>query len=228
MGLEGNLKDFDLTDILQLVHMGKKTGVLEVTGENGTGNIFFQDGVAVHSVCGDASGDDAVNRVLRWRQGSFIFKPDTTSEYRSIKTPLQHLVLEAARQIDEWQDIQKLIPTMEMVLAIEENPSAGTEDIQLQPLEWRVLATVDGARPINQIIKESKLGDFETCKILYGLLSSGLLKVISQGKQAEPAPPPAAPAPKPPPPQPKPVTPQPAPKPEPEKKGMLGLFGKKK
>lgn len=227
MGLEGNLKDFDLSDILQLIHMGKKTGALEVVAEDESGVIYFHEGGAVHAVAQDLSGDDAVNRILRWRQGHFAFKPEVPTTYRSIKTPLQHLVLDAARQIDEWQDIQKLIPNLELVPAIEENPSAGTEDIKLQPNEWRVLAIVDGSKNIRDIIRDGHMGDFETCKILYGLISSGLVKATQP-----PKPPPeelaAPPPPSPPPTQATPPRPAPA-KPEPEKKGLMGgLFGKKK
>lgn len=223
MGLEGNLKDFDLSDILQLIQMGKKTGALEVHADSDLGNIYFSEGAAVHAAATDIQGDEAVNRILRWRQGSFAFRPDMTTDQHSIQAPLQHLVLEAARQIDEWQDIQKLLPSLDIVLAIEEKPAAGTEDIKLQPAEWRVLALVDGMRNISQVVKESHMGDFETCKVLYGLVSSGLLKQVAKLKPVEPPPPPkpASPIPAAPKPQPKP--------PEPEKKGMLGgLFGKKK
>jgi hypothetical protein len=228
MGLEGNLKDFDLADILQLISLGKKTGVLNVSTESDKGAIFFEEGTGVFASAGDILGDGAITRILRWRKGSFIFKPDETVDQQNVQAPIMHLVLEAARQIDEWDDIQKLIPSLDLVLTIEEKPPAGTEDIQLQPLEWKVLATVDGSRPITQIIKDSHLGDFETCKVLYGLLSSGLIKVLPPVKPAPPEEKPQAPLPPVTAPPPKPV-PAELPKPEPEKKGVLGgLFGKKK
>jgi hypothetical protein len=119
---------------------------------------------------------------------------------------------------------------MDLVLAIEEHPPAGTEDIKLQPIEWRVLSLVDGGRNIHAIVKDGHMAEFDTCKILYGLLSSGLLKAVQVAKP-EPPPPPK--------PEPKPAAPaaaarpaimpaEPPPKPD-EKKGMLGgLFGKKK
>jgi len=226
MGLEGNLKDFDLADILQLISLGKKTGALNVEIDKDKGAIFFEEGTAVFASAGDMLGDGAITRILRWRKGSFVFKPDETVDQHNVQSPIMHLVLEAARQIDEWEDIQKLIPSLDLILAIEEKPPAGTEDIQLQPLEWKVLATVDGSRPITQIVKDSHLGDFDTCKVLYGLLSSGLIKVLPASKPAPPEekPQPAAP----PEPAVKPVAPE-IPKPEPEKKGVLGgLFGKKK
>ena len=227
MGLEGNLKDFDLSDILQLVQLGKKTGALVVQAGTDEGTIYFSDGTAVHAKTGESTGDLAVNRILRWRQGTFAFRADETSTYHSIQTPLQHLVLDAARQIDEWQDIQRLIPSMDLVLAIEEHPPAGTEDIKLQPMEWRVLSLVDGSRTIHAIVKDGHMAEFDTCKVLYGLLSSGLLKAVPV---AQPEPPAPKPEPKPVPPPPRPAIQPAAPPPKPdEKKGMLGgLFGKKK
>lgn len=228
MGLEGNLKDFDLSDILQLIQLGKKTGALVVQAGGEEGVIYFSEGAAVHAKAGEVTGDQSINRILRWRQGSFAFRPDEVTTYRTIQTPLQHLVLDAARQIDEWHDIQRLIPTMDMVLAIEEHPPAGTEDIKLQPMEWRVLSLVDGGRNIKAIVRDGHMPEFDTCKVLYGLLSSGLLKAAPLPKP-EPAkvdpPKPATP-----PPAPKPAVQPAAPPPKPEeKKGMLGgLFGKKK
>jgi hypothetical protein len=223
MGLEGNLKDFDLSDIIQLIQLGKKTGALVVQVGGEEGSVFFSGGSAVHAKAGDATGDQAVNRILRWRQGSFTFRPDETTNYRTIQTPLQHLVLDAARQIDEWQDIQRLIPSLDMVLAIEEHPPAGTEDIKLQPVEWRVLSLVDGSRTIRTIVHDGHMMEFDTCKILYGLLSSGLLKAMPLPKPEPPKPVVPPPAPKP---AVLPVTPPPKPE---EKRGMLGgLFGKKK
>ncbi|MEW6686161.1 MAG: DUF4388 domain-containing protein [Candidatus Edwardsbacteria bacterium] len=178
MGLEGSLADFDLADILQLIHLGKKTGALHLQSGVDSGIIYFNEGMAVHAFSEHLTGDEAVNRILRWRTGQFVFKPDETTTEHTMKHPIQHLVLEAARQIDEWEDMKRLIPSMDVILTIEENPAIGTDEIQLQPLEWRILTFVDGSRSINEICKESRISEFDTCKVLYGLLSSGLIKSV--------------------------------------------------
>ena len=41
--------------------------------------------------------------------------------------------------------------------------------------EWRILSLVDGTRSVNAIIKESGYGDFIVYKVLYSLVSSGLI-----------------------------------------------------
>lgn len=44
MALRGNLKDFSLPDVFQLVQLSGKTGVLRIAGEDGAGSIWFREG----------------------------------------------------------------------------------------------------------------------------------------------------------------------------------------
>ncbi len=47
MSLEGNLEGFSLSEILQLIGMGRKTGKLTVRGDGGAIYIWFRDGSAI-------------------------------------------------------------------------------------------------------------------------------------------------------------------------------------
>ncbi len=47
----------------------------------------------------------------------------------------------------------------------------------LGPRENSVLALIDGARSVQDLIDISHFGEFETCKVLYGLLSLNLIRV---------------------------------------------------
>ncbi len=44
MALRGNLKDFSLPDVFQLVQLSRKTGVLRIAGAEGEGSIWFREG----------------------------------------------------------------------------------------------------------------------------------------------------------------------------------------
>ncbi|MBN2848156.1 MAG: DUF4388 domain-containing protein [Coriobacteriia bacterium] len=44
MALRGNLKDFSLPDVFQLVQLSRKTGVLRIAGPEAEGSIWFRDG----------------------------------------------------------------------------------------------------------------------------------------------------------------------------------------
>ena len=62
----------------------------------------------------------------------------------------------------------------------------------LGPRENGILALIDGVRVVQDLIDLGHLGEFETCKVLYGLLSLNLIRVREAGSPA-PAVPAAAP-----------------------------------
>jgi hypothetical protein len=187
MALEGNLQDFVLTDVIQLVHMGKKNGALKVNTDEGDGTIYFQEGLAVHATSSTLVGDKAICRVLQWHSGRFVFEPDLKANLKSVESSIQQLVLEVARQTDEWAEIKKLVPHIDLLVTIVPEPSPELENIKLEPHEWKVLALVEGTRMIRQICEECAMTEFEVCKVVYELVALGLLKVTEKPK-AEPIP----------------------------------------
>ncbi len=94
------------------------------------------------------------------------------------------LIMEAARKIDEWNRIKKVIPSLDIVLEIEPNPDTDVEEINLTANEWRVLSQVDGEKSIKQIARALKIGEIETAKIVFGLLGSGLIRIKTAKESA--------------------------------------------
>jgi len=178
MGLQGNLQDFEITDILQLVYMGQKAGVLRIITENDEGEIYFDSGLVVHAKTQEKEGQSAIQTILRWSKGSFVFDPSGKTTEKTIQLPVQNVILEAARQIDEWKGMEKVIPSMDVV--VDFIPEPDMSDIELNQEEWRVLTTVDGEKSAKEIAQKLDVKEFDTARILYGLISSGLLKIVSE------------------------------------------------
>ena len=178
MGLQGNLQDFEITDILQLIYMGQKAGVLRIITENNEGEIYFDSGLVVHAKTQDKKGESAIQTILRWTKGSFVFDPDGKTEEKTIQLPVQNVILEAARQIDEWKAMEKVIPSMDVI--VDFVPEPDMSDIELNQEEWKVLTIIDGKKTAKEIAKKLNLKEFDTARVLYGLISSGLLKVINE------------------------------------------------
>ena len=57
MSLVGNLEDLSLGDIMQIISLSKKSGVLALKGEEGSGRIMFRAGL-VHAACLEGRPDD--------------------------------------------------------------------------------------------------------------------------------------------------------------------------
>lgn len=101
MELWGNLKDFSLPDVIQLVGFGRKTGVLSVE-HGGVGTmLYFAEGNVVHAAMGDLEGEEAVYRLFRVDGGEFRFKAEVAPPRQTIFMDPTNLVMEAARLLDE-------------------------------------------------------------------------------------------------------------------------------
>ena len=62
----------------------------------------------------------------------------------------------------------------------------------LSPLEWNLVIRIDGRKTVEELARSIDSSSFETAKILYGLITSGLIAMRSRDS-ARPAPP-AAPS----------------------------------
>lgn len=183
MPLLGSLEEFEIADVLQLIQFSQKDGCLTIKGKDSEGKIYFAGGLVTHAVSENASGERAIEQILRLNSGEFRFELDITSREHSIDLPIQHIILESARKIDEWQKISRLIPSVDVIVKIVEVPDSTVENIRLTPNEWRVLSFVDGRSTIKQIAAKANLEDFETAKIFFGLASSGLVMIIKRSKK---------------------------------------------
>lgn len=183
MALQGNLEDFDLTDVLQLIHLGKKNGALEIEIEGDRGEIYFENGKVLFAKTKNKMGEDSIHQILRWSVGKFLFSPEKTAPERKMDIPIQNLILDAAKQIDEWKRLEKLIPSTEMIVDFVEDPEVSSEEISLSPEEWKILSLITGEKSIREISQLAKMTEFNTAKIFYGLISSGLVRLKEPPKK---------------------------------------------
>ena len=175
MAFQGSLKELPLPDIIQLVSVSGKTGVFTLKNGSENGAIYLQDGQIVHAQVGDLAGEEAVYELAIWPQGEFVFTPGQPSPASSIQKSNTNLLMEAARRIDEWQVLSKRIPSTRLVPVFTQKSS--NTSVSFTPQEWALICKIDERRSIEEIAVGLSSSPFETCKILYGLITSGLVEL---------------------------------------------------
>ncbi|MBC7194488.1 MAG: DUF4388 domain-containing protein [Caldisericia bacterium] len=177
MGIEGNIKDFPLIDVLNLLSFGNKTGVLVITGKKNdekiTGEIYFSHGKIVDALCGNKKGEEAFYSIFLMDEGNFTFKSQNVNITQKIEKNFDNLLLEAIRKADEIKTLYSKIPDLSTVL--ETNPDVEASEIRLSSDEWQVLNLFKEKKSIREAIKISPFSEFETIKSIYLLLSFNLL-----------------------------------------------------
>lgn len=129
--------------------------------------------------------EEAVYHLFTWTQGTFNFeagvRPDPMVYTVSINP--ESLLLEGARRVDELSQIEKKIPSFDLIFAIDPD-HAPTAEVSLSAEEQRILPLLDGTRDVRQVIDETSLIEFDAQQALYGLITAGYVRRV--GTSAKP------------------------------------------
>jgi hypothetical protein len=185
--LAGDLSEFPLTDIIQLVDLSKTTGAVHIKGKRASqqmeGWIYFRDGKIIGAELSGLAPLEAMYTFFTFSSGPFQVVGGKTLEHPTITTSNEVIIMEGIMRQDAWESIQEKVPSLTMIPRLVPNPSSGTTEINLEAEEWRVLTMVNGKNTVAQISQHSGLGEFRTCEIIAQLLTNGLI----EEREARPA-----------------------------------------
>ncbi len=238
MALKGNLRDFTITQLLNLVNLAKKTGTLVVEGPGEIARVSFREGKLAFAMIGQEDNSLAavlqrnnkisvpqyrilqerasrmtdkelglllinagyvsqndilaslqtyftgvVRRLFTWVEGFFRFETDALPPLDRIcvRVDLENLIIEGARQLREWEQLQEEIPSLDMALKFTDRPGTNLRNINLSVEEWRVVSYVNPKNSMRQIARTTKMNDLEIRRVVYGLLQAGLVEIVRPG-----------------------------------------------
>lgn len=130
--------------------------------------------------------EDSIFDLLRWELGEFEWAPGLEFDTEvQIGVSVENLIMEASRRLDEYEVITRKIPSEFSVLGMAAAPPEGAVEINITPQEWRILVLVDGNRTVQEIAQMVGLDEFGAMRILYGLVSAGLIELIGEGSPGQ-------------------------------------------
>jgi hypothetical protein len=172
--LGGDLARVPLADVLRLLMSGRQTGRLDLSDGVSSGAVYVESGNVTHAVSGPLIGESAVFSLMAWQEGNFSFFPNQSAPEASISTPSDQLLEEGSRVAARWAEIMRVLPGLDAVLRL--SPAGSADAVSLEPLEWQVLAQVDGVRDVAEIAEALGRAEFDVATVLVRLVKSGLLE----------------------------------------------------
>lgn len=97
----GRITGITLFGFLQLIEVERKTGLIVVHAADQEGRLYFDRGNLVHAHTRRLDGLAAVQEIVAWPDPKLEIFYKRKSRERTIKEPLQHVLMEAARLLDE-------------------------------------------------------------------------------------------------------------------------------
>jgi hypothetical protein len=186
MSLQGSLSELPLPDVIQLVSVSGKTGAFDIQSSDSEGRIFLRDGQIIDAVVGQLRGDGAVYEMAMWSQGTFSFNPGEETDQVTIRMSNASLMMEAARRLDEWRVLSRKIPSLDLVPYFTSRDQSG-DQVTLSPQEWVLVTRINGESSIEEIASELKWTPFDVSKLLFGMVTNGLVALGRPGDGEESA-----------------------------------------
>jgi hypothetical protein len=93
--VEGDLVDLTLPSLLQVMSRECSTAILRLQRGSDQGAMYFAEGVLVHAVSGQVTGDEAACELLGWPDGRFRLARDADPQPRTITDRLARLVVDS-------------------------------------------------------------------------------------------------------------------------------------
>lgn len=195
MALEGQLRDLSLTEVLQLLALGRKQGVLHVDAplQGRRGQVVFRQGLIIDAIVGPVHGldravhphrrqddahavEDAVLDVLAWRDGSFRFAPGEDEGHASVlRLPIEPLLMEATLRAEVWSRIDARVPHAHVVPAFVEGETQQLPLLRLSPAQWELLTRIDGAQDLVALAASTGRPLVDVAEMVHDLIAAGVL-----------------------------------------------------
>ena len=183
MALQGSLTELSLPDVIQLVSVSGKTGAFMLDRDGEKGQTFLQEGQIVDASVGNLRGERAVYEMAIWSSGDFSFVPGQEAPAVTIHRSNANLMMEAARRLDEWRVLSRRIPSLDLIPCFTHRE--GQDQVTLSPQEWILVTRVDGERSIEEIAHVLRWSAFDVSKLLFGMITSGLVALQNPGKSSD-------------------------------------------
>ena len=179
-GVEGQLAQLSLPDLLELFHVSRKTGSVELARKDArsrreTGRVVLKGGDVIQASVGQVDGVKAFYRLLSWDRGSFSFTPSPISSAAAIQTPTRALLREGLRQLQEWERLAVELPPMagEVKLTIQRSSLPNV----IHPLTQEVLLVLEMHSRVRDVVDHCSFPDYQVLRTLHTLIGRGMVEL---------------------------------------------------
>jgi len=171
-------------EAMRLVLSHGKNGIAHLTNGDQSGSVHIHEGAIIHASVGEEKGSEAFYELALWRSGRFDFQDTDTGKEKTILTSTRSLLVEASRRNDAWSSISSKVKSFDL---IPKWTPLSSESIRLTSSDWAVLRLVDGRRTIREIVDELKTDIFVAGRVVYSLLTVGVLRLDETPDQRDEA-----------------------------------------
>jgi hypothetical protein len=180
VALQGSIDTFALDDVLRLVANTSKSGRLTLRGSRGEGELVVRDGFVLGgSVTTDeriSEPHELVFELLRLDDGEFVFESIDVDDHADAEPADVALVLESASELlDEWREIEAVIPGGDAVVGLAPDGPEGT--VKIDPAQWQMITVIATGAAVSELAQRVDSSTLDAGRVLRSLVEMNLVSV---------------------------------------------------
>jgi CheY-like chemotaxis protein len=188
--LRGNLEQMPMVDLLQLLTMNRRSGVLAVSTSYGAGEVRVTEGEVTDAVYRRLEGEKALFRLLAEREGRFAFSPGEPTTTRRFTAPTSQLLMEAMRNVDEVARRRSELALGAEALLVDDGPLPTDQDPERAQVARDVARLLVLPRILDDLLDEHTATDLAILEAVRSLQTSGRLRRVPIAQLTTPFAPP--------------------------------------
>ncbi len=167
-----------MVDLLQLLTMNRRSGVLGITTGYGAGEVRLSDGEVVDAVYRRLEGEKAFYRMLGEREGRFAFSPGEPATARRLTTPTSQILMEAMHLGDAVPRRRRELGLAEEALLFEEGPPPADLSPERATVAREVGILLGVPRSLDELLDEHASTDLAVLEAVLALQAAGRLRRV--------------------------------------------------
>ena len=175
---QGKITVRQFLDASKMIQPGKRLGAVLIEQGMITSDELF---VALHRHV-----EEIVYSLFEWTRGEYelVIKDLSAEGPLSLDLSTENVILEGIRRIRDYTRVFAGVGAVNAVLRRAARAENLVHKLDLDQDESQVLSLVNGRLEVEQILSMSYLPNFETLRILYGLVAAGVLERGAEEKQS--------------------------------------------
>jgi len=116
-----------------------------------------------------------------WTRGRYRYRagPLPSDEVITLKLSAGNTILEGIRKIESWERIWEAVGGLDAQYQTASGIEELSRDLSLSLEEWTLLSYCEHAIPLRQLCHGSTLKDFDICRLLWALMTLGIVVRVS-------------------------------------------------
>ena len=179
MALKGQLGSIGISDIANLLHVNRKTGMLKLRSSAFSAMLFFNEGEVVNAESKENTGEIAAYEIFQQGEGDFEFISTPPHKKVLIRQTLHDLILESARQKDTIKRLRQAVPKNYMIFQATIDHRMETVEDSMDEDTLRLITLMDGTRDVDDLVEASGYSEFKVLTLMTELIDKHLVEPLN-------------------------------------------------